>query len=120
MAPPGGGGGKVGDRDENCSIRDHPNPGHLLQAPWESPLCRGRQLFRSGTQLLEGMAKVGAAVYVFDQKGLGCPDLGETLGGSGSGSNTVRVKDVNYDKAHWEGLGRIPPLGGLQDDRNIT
>ena len=44
------------------------------------------------------------------------PDI---LGGSTFG-NVVRVRDVGNEPPHWEGVGRIPSQGCLQDDGAAT
>ena len=63
---------------------------------------------------------MGASVQGVNQGGCICPDLGENLHGGVSGGPNVWVRDVGDDTAHWEGLGRIPPQGGLQADGTTT
>ena len=60
---------------------------------------------------------MGAAVSGAEQGGRRCPDLREDFSGIGLGGHDIWVGDVGYDTAYREVLGRIPPLGGPQSDR---
>ena len=80
----GGLGGKGGGSNCDQCIRDTPHPCILLQEPWESNVGIVRKLDKGSTQPQE--AEVGA-----DNKGIGviviiCPDFGNVLRGSCSGS----------------------------------
>ena len=57
---------------------------------------------------------------VVGKGGRGCLDLGKNICGSGSGGTDVWVGDVGDDTAHWERVGRIPPLGDPQEDGTET
>ena len=63
---------------------------------------------------------MGAADSDIEQGGSGCLENGtDLLGGSAIG-NDVGVRDMGPDSAHEEGVGRIPPQGGPQDDEVET
>ena len=63
---------------------------------------------------------MGAVDFGVDQGGCICPDLGTDLVGSVSVVQDLRIGDVGHDTRHWEGFGRIPPLGGPQADGEAT
>ena len=63
---------------------------------------------------------MGTYVYVIEQEGCGCLDLGENLCNGVSEGHAVWVRDMGDNTAHWEGLGRIPSQGGPQADGKIT
>ena len=95
---------------------DLPCPDKLLQVPWDKPLASGIQLDSSRPQPLEETAEVGVAVQGVDQRGCGCPDLGEDLRGSAASGHDIRVVDVVNDNLSWDSFGRILPQGGPQAD----
>ena len=78
------------------------------------------QLVGGGPQPAEGMAEVGEADAGFEQGGGGCLELGPDILGGSSVGTVVQVRDVGDGAAHWEGVGRIPPHGGPQADREET
>ena len=55
------------------------------------------------------MVEVGAYVLGAEQGGIGFPDLGGDLCGSGSGGHDLQVGDVGNDTVHWEVLVGIAP-----------
>ena len=59
---------------------------------------------------------MGAADKGVEQGGCGCPYLGSYLLGGGIVGHYIRVRDVNHDSPHWEGVGQIPQQGIPQDD----
>ena len=63
------------------------------------------------------MGEADAGVY---QGGGRCLDLGTDILGGDSVGNVVRVRDVGNEPPHWEGVGRIPSQGCLQDDGAAT
>ena len=66
------------------------------------------------------MSEVGADVLAAEQGGSRCLYLGQYLHGGGSGVHAIRVRDVGNETLHWEGFGRITPLGGPQADGETT
>ena len=54
------------------------------------------------------------------KRGVGCTDLGPDILDGGPVSNNLRVRGVGYEPTHRESVGRIPPQGGPQDDRETT
>ena len=63
---------------------------------------------------------MGAADAGVDQVGGGCPNLEPDILSGGSVGPVVWIRDVRDDTAHWGGIGRIPPQGGLQADWGET
>ena len=63
---------------------------------------------------------MGEADAGIEQGGGGCRDLGPDILGGGSVGPVVQVIHMDDDAAHWEGVGRIPPQGGPQADREAT
>ena len=59
---------------------------------------------------------MGAADSDIDQGGGECPYIGTYLIGSGAIGSAIWVRDMGPDAAYEEGVGRIPPLCGLQAD----
>ena len=119
-ASPGGGGGTGGGGGKFHSPWGPPRPSQFLQVTREGSLGGLRQLVGGGTQPAEGMDEVGDADASHDQGGGGCPDLGTDILGSGPVGPTVRIIDVGDGATHQDGVGRIPPQGGLQADRGAT
>ena len=71
------------------------------------------------TDLVEGVAKVGAADKGVEERGSVCLYLGKVLNGGFPGSFTVWVRDVGDDTTHWEGIGLSPPQDGPKDDGKV-
>ena len=63
---------------------------------------------------------MGADFLGDEQGGIGFPELGEDLRGSGSGGHALQVGYGSNDNAHREGFGSVPPQGGPQADRETT
>ena len=53
-------------------------------------------------------AEVGASDPGTDQGGIGCPDIGADLLGSGAISPAIWVRDIGPDTVYAESDGRIP------------
>ena len=73
-----------------------------------------------GQQPAEVKAEVGATDNVAGKRWCICLELGPDIIGGGPVCNDLRVRGVGNDPTHWEGVGRIPPQGGLQDDWEAT
>ena len=52
-----------------------------------------------------------------EQVGVGCPDLGTDILGGGAVGPAIRIIEVGDEATYWECVGRIPPQGGTQADR---
>ena len=63
---------------------------------------------------------MGAADEGYKQGGFKFPNLRPDLLGRSPVGHAVRVGDVCHYPSYWEGVGRIPPQGGLQADREAT
>ena len=63
---------------------------------------------------------MGVADLGIEQGGGGCLYLGTDLLVGNGIVHTVQVRDIGPDTAHEEGVGRIPPQGGLQADGVAT
>ena len=55
-----------------------------------------------------------------EQGGGGCPYLKPYILGGGSVGPVVQVRDMVYDAAYCEGVGRVLPQSGLQANREST
>ena len=105
--------GEGGDNDCNHFLWDLPCPICLLQVPWESSIVFGQRLSRGGAQSIEGAIEVGTTIQGVGNGGRRFPYLVKNLRGGGPGSPDVWVVDMGFDTMYWEGVGRIPPQGGL-------
>ena len=63
---------------------------------------------------------MGAAGLDIDQGSRGCLDINIDLLGVGAIGANIRVRDMGTDSVYEEGVGRIPPQGGPQDDGTTT
>ena len=59
---------------------------------------------------------MSAADSDIDQGESGCPDIETYLLGGGAICSDIRVIDMGPDALYEEGVGKIPPQGGPQDD----
>ena len=72
------------------------------------------------TQTQEVAAEVGVSDKGFGERGSGCPNFGNVLRGSCTGSIILLVGDMGDVPTHWYDIGRLPPQGGLHTDRTET
>ena len=68
----------------------------------------------------EGKAEVVATDKDAEYRGGRCLDLGPYILGVVPVINALWVRDVGHDLTHMEGVGWIPPQGGLQADGETT
>ena len=59
---------------------------------------------------------MGAVVKGDSEGGGGCSDVGTVIRCGDADGPYVCVGEMCYVPAHWEGVGRIPPQGGLKVD----
>ena len=88
--------------------------------PREGSLGGQRQLASGGPQPAKGTAEVGKADAGLEKGGGGCTDLGTNLIGGGTVGTAIWIRDLGDDATYQEGVGRITPQGGPQDDRGAT
>ena len=63
-----------------------------------------------------GWNSPGATDSGIEQGGSGCPDIRTYLLVGGAIGPAIQVRDIGTEAMHKEGVGRIPPHGGPQDD----
>ena len=63
---------------------------------------------------------MGASDSANEQGGIECPDIGTDLIGNGAIVPDMRVRDMGIEPTYEEGVGRIPPQGGLKADGTET
>ena len=74
----------------------------------------------SGAQPQANRTEMGVADSDIVQGGNGCSDIGTYFLGGGAIGPAIRVRYMGPDTTYEEGVGRILPYGGLQDDGTTT